>query len=157
MYRRKKTEKLAVVVTGTDKVEQIISSSFLQSGTGSTVAETVFKSLQEWTLQHTIVAKCYDTTRVNSGVKNGAAVILEQLLGRMLFDFPCRHHIYELVLQAAYVACFDQATSSPENCTFKLFQDEWDRLDQNSFSKLPDGINSLITKFQSCNTFDIPK
>lgn len=144
---RKKTEKLAVVVTG-NSIEQIISCSFIQSGTGKTIAEEVFGSLQRWSLGDTICAKCYDTTSVNSGEKNGAAVILERLLGRKLLDFPCRHHVFELVLMTAYKTCFNQATRSPEDALFKQFRIKWDEFDKTKYTGFPKGklIKSLFKK-----------
>lgn len=139
VFNRKKTEKLAVVVTGLDSVDQIINSAFLESGTGQAVAEVVFESLQRWGLDGIISGKCYDTTNVNTGERNGAAVILERMLGRKLLDFPCRHHIYELVLMTAYKSCFNQATTSPDDILFKSFRNEWDRLDQLDYSGFPEG------------------
>lgn len=144
IFRRRKTEKLAIVVTGFDFGEQIVNSIFIQSGTGKAVAETVFASLQSWDLDKIVMGKCYDTTRVNSGEKNGASVILERLMKKKLLDLPCRHHIYELVLMAAYNTCFKQASSSPENTLFKLFRDEWDNIDTSNYSGLPEGTDKFI-------------
>ena len=134
LFNRKKTEKLAVVVTGLDSVDQIISCEFIEHGTGKVVAEQVFKSLKRWNLDEVICGKCYDTTNVNSGEKNGAAVILERLLGRKLLDFPCRHHVYELILKTAYMTCFEQLTSSPDDALFKSFRNEWDTIDENDYA-----------------------
>lgn len=144
LFNRRKSEKIAIVVTGLDATEQIINSTFLESGTGKAVAEAVFKSLKCWNLDGTISGKCYDTTSVNSGEKNGAAVILERMLGRKLLDFPCRHHIFELVLMTAYKTCLGQATISPDDTLFKSFRNEWERLDKSDFSGFPEGNNLLI-------------
>lgn len=138
LFNRKKTEKLAIVVTG-DSIEQIINCSFLDSGTGKSVAEEVFKSLLNWNLDGIISAKCYDTTHVNSGERNGAAVLLERMIGRKMLDFPCRHHVFELVLMTAYKTCFVQATTSPDETLFKLFRNDWDRLDKEDYSGFPNG------------------
>ncbi|XP_062551588.1 uncharacterized protein LOC134216805 [Armigeres subalbatus] len=137
-FNRKQTEKIAVV-TGMDGFDQIINSVFLQCGTGKAVAEAVFETLQCWNLDGVIIGKCYDTTNVNSGEKNGAAVILERMLGRKLLDLPCRHHIYELVLGTAYKTCFGRVTTSPDDMLFKSFRDEWDRLDKSVYSGFPAG------------------
>lgn len=145
VFNRKKKEKLAIVITGSDKMEQIISSTFLESGTGKAVADAVFNSLRCWGLHENISAKCYDTTNVNSGERNGAAVLLERMLGRKLLDFPCRHHIFELVLMTAYRTCFSQATQSPEDIIFKSFRDEWDRINKNDYSGFPEGKHFLRT------------
>lgn len=153
VFNRKKSEKLAVVVTGQDSVEQIINSTFLEAGTGQAVAEAVFKSLKSWGIADTISAKCYDTTNVNTGDKNGAAVILERMLGRKLLDLPCRHHVYELVLMTAFKTCFEQATTSPEETIFKSFKSEWDRLNKEDFIGFPEGNNLLRCSVIDLNIF----
>lgn len=153
IFNRKKSEKLAVVVTGS-AVEQIISCSFVQSGTGSTTAGEVVESLKRWNLEESISAKCYDTTSVNTGDRNGAAVLIERLLGRKLLDFPCRHHIFELVLMTAYQTCFDQVTSSPEDTVFKKFRNEWDKLDKNNYAGFPEGNRFLFNISEVFNNPD---
>lgn len=134
--KKRKREKLAVVVTGNGAPEQILSCEFIDHGTGRAVAERVVHCLKEWGLDEKIRAKSYDTTRVNSGEHNGASVIIDQLLGRKLLELPCRHHVFELVLMAGYKTSFQAKTSSPDDTLFKTFRDEWDNLDHGSFEHL---------------------
>jgi len=58
--------------------------------------------LTEWGISDKIVAVCFETTASNSGRFNGLLVLLEHLLERSLFYLPCRHHICELYLRAAF-------------------------------------------------------
>ena len=71
----------------------------------------------------------FDTTASYSGWRSGAAKILEDLVNRKLFYNACRHHVYELVVGAAYKAVFGKETSAPENPHFNQFQSRWSKLD----------------------------
>lgn len=133
---RRKREMLAVVVTGNNSTEQLLSCSFIQNGTGRSVADQVFKSLKQWGLEHFVRGKSYDTTNVNSGEKNGAGVLLEKHLGRKLLDLPCRHHVYELVLMTAYKTVFKTSTTSPDDQVFKNFRDAWNGFNHENIARL---------------------
>jgi len=76
--------------------------SYLISGTGQNQAEAVFQALEEWGLIDHVQALCCDTTASNTGRLKGACIILEQLLERDILYFPCRHHIYEIILRSAF-------------------------------------------------------
>ncbi|XP_039443340.1 uncharacterized protein LOC120423555 [Culex pipiens pallens] len=133
LQNRSKREKIAVVVTGNGIPEQILAAEFIEDGTGRTIAEFVYKCLQDWDLTGTIKVKSYDTAKVNSGIRNGAAAILDKLLGRKLLDFPCRHHIYELILSCAFRVCFPGKTTAPDEVLFKPFRDQWHYLDHTEY------------------------
>jgi len=72
---------------------------------------------------------CCDTTAFNTGRFNGASAILEQTFGRELLLFPCRHHIYELVLKAVFESKIKQITSNPDIPMFKKFRENWKNTD----------------------------
>lgn len=98
----------------------------LSSSTGSEMSEAIYEQLLEWKMEEGVVAACFDTTASNTGRFNGAAVLLEQKLGRNLLYFPCRHHIRELELRAAFESKFG-ATSSNLVPLFQRFQKEWEK------------------------------
>jgi len=75
---------------------------------------------------------CFDTTSSNTGRLSCACVLLEQLLGRPLLHFGCRHHIMELVLAAAFCVCMGPS-KAPEILVFKRFQAQWSSFDQESY------------------------
>lgn len=133
---RKKQEMLAVVVTGNDSTEQMLTCKFLQSGTGGAIAKHVYDSLKLWGLESFVKGMGYDTTNVNSGEKNGAGVLLEKYLGRKLLHLPCRHHMYELVLKTAYTVVFQTSTTSPDDKICNGFRVSWDTMDHTDFHGL---------------------
>ena len=74
----------------------------------------------------------FDTTNSNACRVSGACTIFEQLLGRPLPHFGCRHHNFELVLAAAFDVCVGPS-KGPEIIVFKRFQAQWTSIDQESF------------------------
>lgn len=54
------------------------------------------------------------------------------MLGQKLLYFPCRHHIFELILSAVF-ARGEGFTTSPDIPVFKRFQREWKNIDTNIF------------------------
>lgn len=71
--------------------QQLIGIPIIPSGSGDSIAKTVYNLLEEHGLLDKIQGMCFDTTSVNTGRFNGAAVILEQLLERDLFHAPALH------------------------------------------------------------------
>lgn len=54
------------------------------------------------------------------------------MLGQKLLYFPCRHHIFEIILSAVF-ARGEGSTTSPDIPVFKRFQREWKNIDTNIF------------------------
>ena len=81
-------------------------------------------------------ALVFDTTASNSGWKNGAAKILEELLGRKVFYNACRHHVYELVVGAVWKCLFGKTTTGPENTFFNQFKSRWPSIDKTEAFKV---------------------
>ena len=76
-------------------------------------ANAISDFLSEWKLRDNIIGMCFDTTSVNTGIKEIACVQLERKIGRQLFYFACRHHVLELVVGAAFEKAF-QKSKSPD-------------------------------------------
>ncbi|XP_044015282.1 uncharacterized protein LOC122857241 [Aphidius gifuensis] len=122
---------------------------------GSTQAKALFEVLIDWNLADKIKALCCDTTAANLGIHKGAAVILEQLLERQLLYFPCRHHIFELVLRSAFEV-YIPSVGSPNVSLFKRFRDGWNNLDHAKFTTgIQDGSlkNKLIEHIDAIDLF----
>lgn len=117
-------ERLAITTTGYGK-EQLIGVPVVTNGTGKEIASSVAAELKKKDIQHHVKAICYDTTASNSGVRNGSVVLLEQELKKKLLHLPCRHHIMELVLEAAFTEVFEEKSSGPDISIFKRFQKAW--------------------------------
>lgn len=96
--------------------EQLLGVPKLQSSTGAEIADSVYKLLIDWNVADAIAGASFDTTASNSGRLRGAAVLLEQKLGRSLLYLPCRHHICEITLRAAFESK-TQTTIKLEGCT----------------------------------------
>lgn len=90
-----------------------------------------------------IVGMCFDTTASNTGVLNGACVLLEQKIGRPLLALACRHHIFEIILGAVFSIKLGP-TTGPAYTIFSRFQKEWKQIDKQKFQ--PGISNELVKK-----------
>jgi hypothetical protein len=84
------------------------------------------EDLEEWDLKANIVAQVFDTTACNTGVRSGAATLLEDCKSmKTLLWLACRHHILELILGAFWSSLFKKEKKANYNIDFKDFQQEW--------------------------------
>ena len=125
-----KVERIGVSVSG-EGVDQFLGASEAKSGTSVDVSDAVMKCVNYsgWDIYNFIIGLCYDTTSVNTGCKNGAAILLERKFNKDLLQFPCRHHIFEVLLSEAYYVCFGKS-KEPDLSFFKDFKKSWDNLDK---------------------------
>lgn len=124
----KKIDRLPILVS-TESSTKIIDVPALDNGLAKTMASAVYAALKDWGLSDLTVGVCCDTTNANLGNKGGAALLLEQLLEKDLLWLACRHHILEIILEAAFVAKIP-GTSGPNVPIFKRFENEWDSIDK---------------------------
>ena len=127
---RKHVDRLPVLVSGSN-TEQLLGVPKLHSGTAAEQTNAIEKCLDDWKLSDRVVAMCFDTTAVNTGIHGGTCVLLEGRLERKLLHFACRHYILELVLGAAFESTLNTISSGPEIPLFKRFRDCWNSIDQN--------------------------
>ena len=118
-----KVDRLPIIVSSSSQ-EQLLNVPKLPSGAGHAMADAVVASLKSWRLTDHVKAMSFDTTASNSGVRGGAAVLIEGKLGRDLLFLPCRHHILEIVLADVFKSLFGP-TSGPEIPIFKRFKEKW--------------------------------
>jgi len=90
------------VIVSFKNSENFLSVPKLISGTGKNQAEAAFQALEEWGHIDNIQGLCCDTTASNTGRLKVACIILQQLLEHDILYFPCRHHIYEIILRSAF-------------------------------------------------------
>ena len=69
----------------------------------------------------------------HTGWIKGAAVLIEKKLERPLLWLPCRHHIAELLVGAAWTKIFGDIDKSPYIQKFKDFKQIWDTLDKTKY------------------------
>lgn len=130
---KEKCDRLPVVVTAL-KTEQLLGVPHLSSGTGSEICSAVYDELENWGLLEKIQGFVFDTTAPNSGRLNGACVLLEQKLGRNILFLACRHHIFEIILQAVFIEAKFAPSSGPDIPLFKRFVNSWKNINKNEYS-----------------------
>lgn len=116
---RNKVERIAVLLSynGTTK---FLGAPKLESSSGVNIAEAVYRRLVDWNIVEQVKAISYDTTAINTGVKAGAAVLLERKLQHNIIHLPCRHHIYEIILRHVFESKLS-LTSGPGVVMFDRF------------------------------------
>lgn len=127
-------DRLPILVSGVD-IDQLLNVPKLPSGTGESMAEAVNKTIDEWGLSDQVKGMCFDTTSSNTGIRNGACILLEQKLEKELLNFGCRHHIHEIVLEAAFNSSLGPSTG-PDILLFKRFQSNWKFIDQSEYESI---------------------
>lgn len=119
-----KVDRLPIIVTGTN-FEQLLGVPQIPSGTVLEMSSAIFDTLEKWSLLDKVQGFVFDTTSSNTGRLNGACALLEQRLERNVLHLACRHHIFELILQAAIVESKLQISSGPDIAVFKRFKNAW--------------------------------
>ncbi|XP_074101902.1 uncharacterized protein LOC141529299 [Cotesia typhae] len=128
--------KLLSDITGTEQVDRLpnILVPKIESGTGQNQASAIIKTVKQWDINtDNIKALCSDTTASNTGIRNGACVLVEKALSRKLLYLPCRHHIFEIVLRSAFEVYWP-ASSGPNVPIYQRFKKKWDEIDQSNFT-----------------------
>lgn len=131
LFGKERVERLLVIITYQQK-EKLLGVPAIVESTGKEQALAVFEMLEDWQLTDTVQAICCCTTSTNMGRLKGACVILEQMVGRDLLYFPCRHHIYELILKSVFEEKLSKSLA-PEIPLFKKFQKAWPNIKQSNF------------------------
>ena len=115
-----KEDRIAVVVSG-QGVEKLLGVPRIDSDTAALIAEVCYSMVDKWNLQNNNVGLSFDTTAVNTGMKNGACVTLEQKLGKNLIGLACRHHVFEIICGSVFTTVFGP-TDGPSVTLFKRFK-----------------------------------
>ena len=109
--------------------EQLLGVPRLDSGTGIAEANAAFELVQEWGIQEKVVGTVFDTTSTNSGRMKGCCVLLEKKFERELLHFACRHHMFELVLEAAATELLG-VSKDPNLPFFAKLEKSWEKLNK---------------------------
>lgn len=129
---RSHVDRIAVLVSY-DGTAKFLGAPKIGSGSGKDIAEAVYKILVDWNISERVVAASFDTTSTNTGVDQGACVLLSEMLGRKLINLACRHHIYEIVCKNVFEKKHGK-TSGPETLIFNRFAKAWPTIKQNQFN-----------------------
>ncbi|XP_076279088.1 uncharacterized protein LOC143208527 isoform X1 [Lasioglossum baleicum] len=127
----KNVERLPIVIS-CGEIKKLLGIPVIPSGSGANQASAIFSKTEEWNLSQQVEALCFDTTATNTGRIQGACVLLEQKLEKELLYLPCRHHIYELILRAAFDTKMKKSTG-PDVPLFKKFKNSWSSINKDNF------------------------
>ncbi|XP_044592200.1 ABC transporter G family member 7-like [Cotesia glomerata] len=117
--------RLPIILSSSGKF-QLLGIPKLESGTGQNQASAIITTVKQWNINtDNIKALCSDTTASNTGIRNGACVLVEKALNRQLLYLPCRHHIFEIVLRSAF-EIYWPASSGPNVPIYQRFKKKWD-------------------------------
>ena len=96
-----------------------------------------WNTLKEWGLDKKVQILCCYSTPSNKGRYNNATMLIEQLAEKEILYFQCRHHIYKLVLRAAFECKLSYTRSSLNITFFTPLREKWSSIDIDKFN---DGI-----------------
>jgi len=131
-----KVDRLPIIVSG-NGIEQLLCVPKLPAGTGQAMAEAMSEAVADWGLENWIRSICFDTTSSNTGRKNGACILFQQMMGKNLLHLACRHHIHEIMLEEVFLVTMGPS-SGPDIGIFKRFKSHWHQM---SMAKYNPGIN----------------
>lgn len=141
MGGKKKVDRLPILVTG-HNIDQLLSVPALPSGKGIFIAEAICQTVREWNIEEQVKSICFDTTSSNTGVKSGSCVCTERILGKRLLYCACRHHVSELLLDAAVTSRIGKR-NQPENPIFTNFRDKWEDINPSTYTTALDDPDIL--------------
>lgn len=134
-------DRLPILVSG-QGIDQLLSVPKLDRGTGEACASAVYGTILEWGLSDKVKCMCFDTTAVNSGLRNGACILLEQKMEKDMLWLACRHHILEIMLEAVVSTALGPS-SGPDILIFKRFKNYWSKIDQSDYKTVTSDPISL--------------
>lgn len=130
-------DRVAVIVTGKD-CEHILGVPVAKKGTGREMALVVMQELNRFSLRDHIIGLSFDTTASNTGLNQGACMIIEKEVGRNLLWLACRHHTHELILKGVFEKCTGIQSSGPDILIFRKFKNQWNSFDKKSYTTVLD-------------------
>ncbi|GBN35734.1 hypothetical protein AVEN_251780-1 [Araneus ventricosus] len=140
-----KSERLPIIVTYKDE-EKLLGVPKLENSSGKEQAMAVWNVLKYWELEDKAQILCSDSTSSNTGRINGAITFLELYADREMTYFPCRHHVYELVLRSVFESELNEVTSSPDVAFFKKIREKWNNLQKENYMDGYKYLNAICSE-----------
>ena len=78
-------DRLPILVYGVG-IQQLLGVPKIYSGTGDNMAIAITTSIVDWKVTNQVKGMCFDTTSSNTGYRNGACILLEQKLGKDIYN-----------------------------------------------------------------------
>lgn len=101
-------ESRCVVICHTETNDFALGLPILESGTAESINNEIVGLCENHGLMDRIIGLVCDTTAVNTGENHGILVKFQHDSGRDLLNITCRHHVYEVLLSAAFRTAFGQ-------------------------------------------------
>lgn len=130
---REIVDRLPILVSG-DGMQKILAVPKLPDGKAEATALVIEETLAEWNLKDQISSLCFDTTAVNTGAKSGVCLRLEMMLDKPLLYLACRHHVFEILLQAVFSTVLIEQPKGPEFTLFQSFRNMWPQIDKTKYT-----------------------
>ena len=130
-------DRLSIAVSSPNTIPgQFIASPTIADGTGETMAECVYRCIEEFELLDNVEAVVFDTTASNTGKWSGSVTRFEAKLKRSLLWLASRHHIPESFIKHASTTVRGPS-KGPDDSLFKEFKEQFSffNLDQKSLWK----------------------
>ncbi|KAK3926030.1 Chaperone protein DnaK [Frankliniella fusca] len=134
--KNKSQDRLAIIVTGVNTA-QVLGTPVEPDASAVEAKKAVVEHLERWKLGSKVKALSFDTTSANSGCRGGAALLISLHFGREMLWLPCRHHVFERVLEVVFHTVMGPSTG-PEPTLFKELQRAWASLDKTRFCTYKD-------------------
>ena len=128
-------EVVAILLTATHEKHEILLKIENLDGhsTAGELTKIILETLDDCGIdKNLIIGMVFDTTAINTGIRNGVAVCLQKAFGNNLLQLACRHHVLELLCGAAAFLVYG-ATRSPNEAAFQVLLDRWPSLDIQDF------------------------
>jgi len=90
---KERIDRLPILISGVGS-GQLLAVPTVSAITGEVQAAAVVNALKQWGIEARVAAMCFDTTASNTGHRQGAWVLIEQLLSKDLLYLACRHHLW---------------------------------------------------------------
>lgn len=136
LYRKRggiQDKRLSIVLSNASQAK-LLRVIEVTNSRAITHSKAVFDVMREWNISANVNSMCFDTERTNTGIRKGVCMRLEGLLKKKLIYLPCRHHIYEIVLGAAFETTIEQPDNM-EGPQIKIFENFTKRYNTPNFNK----------------------
>ena len=85
------------ILVSSEGIDRVLAVPKLPAGTGETCALAVYESVVARSIKNQLKCLCFGTTSLNSGMINGACILLEQKMEQDIIRLPCRHHLLKII------------------------------------------------------------
>lgn len=137
-------DRFPIVISGLPTTH-LLQIDKLTEGTGTKQAFSLLKALTVANILDRVHAFSYDTTASNTGRLNGTISVFEKETHKIKLGFPCLHHVFERVADAAVQKVYGN-TTGPSDADNNEFASYYSSIRDDDISPLSDDDLSKIPK-----------